>query len=126
MKLPFVSRARYDLAVLIGTQSRNDLLALRNRTEQDRADFNALLDKYHSLRQQGHEPTVTHEAPLIETPPAILMRAIREVSPVPDRAYQLNYEYAMSLKDEWTSEAAMRRAAAKIRQGSGPANESEG
>lgn len=82
IRLPFVSRARYDLAIIISTQARTDLLALRNRCEQDRADFNALLDKYHALKVSGAQAPieqVVHESPLAQLGP-LTRSALNEMS----------------------------------------------
>ncbi len=48
-----MSRDRYELAKLIATQSRNDMLTWKTAADHARTDFNALLEKYHELRTAG-------------------------------------------------------------------------
>lgn len=116
---PWVSRATYDrhTQVLIDAQGAQ---IVQNEWLRDRYD--ALLDKYHALKLAGASASESITVPDPITPPDILMRAIRTVSPTQDAAYRMNYQWAMAQQDHWGDEGKMREAAAQILRGSATAD----
>lgn len=115
MHWPWVARSEHERMYAFFTA------AIRERNEA----YTGLLEKYHALKLAGAAASESQSIPEPETPPDILMRAIRTVSPRQDAAYLMNYRWAMDQKDRWTDETYMRECAAKILRGAGTADDSD-
>jgi len=105
MGLPWVSRRAY-----------NDL---RDQLTKKEAQYDDLFQRYDALKVAPVGPSpiptpLSHEPKL---PPAILMQAIRTVSPVQDQTYAANFAYAMSLEPAWSNHEKMLEAASLILTG---------
>lgn len=104
MNLPFVSRRAHDEAVAQlkarAEQRAEDYcadLAERNRRYDILvAQHRDLLDKYHALRMAGANPAPV--VPALEpiepdTPPDVVLEAMRTISPTKDKTYEANWAY---------------------------------
>ena len=103
LKLPFVSRAAYDLAQRAATFAHEEAVAAVERANElkdavafERGRYDALLDKYHALRMAGASP-----APVVpamepiepDAPPDVVLEAMWTISPTKDKTYEANWLY---------------------------------
>lgn len=116
MKLPWVSRARYELlehnyeqarvevrrlqtaeAAAYRTGVDGQVSAYQRGVEAERARHDALLDKYHALKLLG--ATATEPAPALvpideaDVPPDEVLLAMQQISPVRDKTYEANWQH---------------------------------
>ena len=101
MKIPWVSRRAHDEAVAQLKAESASWEAWYHATEQHLASvmrhYESVLDKYHALRTAGaNTPVPTVSAELIEppdSPPDVVLAAMRTISPVKDKTYEANWAY---------------------------------
>lgn len=105
MRLPWVSRARYEEKCLsreawmreaAQRQERIDM-AQHNLAEMRRM-YDALLAKYHELAsRQPHLVTAPAlsdvEMPEPDVPPSVVLAAMKQISPIEDATYRANWAY---------------------------------
>ena len=97
---PWVSRRAHDEAVAQLKAESASWEAWYHATEQHLANmmrhYESVLDKYHALRVQGASvaPPVPPVEPVeSDTPPDVVLQAMRTISPVKDKTYEANWAY---------------------------------
>lgn len=116
MKWPWVSRAAHERALrevdaawtklvddrrkadneFVATAQRHASEAIAFVRERD-ARYDALLDKYHALAMPKASPPAPVEAipeiPEPDVPPDVVLAAMQQISPVPDKTYEANWAH---------------------------------
>ena len=118
MKWPFVSRARYAKATIRGINEGIKRVAAEEQADewrqvahkalaeaesweaiygQERDRHDKTLERMHALRVQGANPpepvppAIVMEEP--DVPPDVVLAAMKQISPVPDKTYEANWQH---------------------------------
>jgi hypothetical protein len=127
MKLPWVTRA-----LLEAVQHERDGLAAQFEGCQDLIQrreerYDALVHEMLAMKRDGFSAPLAPQIPSQPTvepppklPPAILLNAVKTVSPVRDKIYEFNLQTVYDNEHLWDDEDQCRMLAERIVNGSSP------
>ena len=100
MRLPWVSRARYEAQAELAQINHKRLLEAQEGSRayiaERRREYQDLLDKYHALRVSGANAPAPTEPITIEEPdlpPEEVLAAMTLISPIRDATYEANWQF---------------------------------